>query len=502
MAPKEIDPRHKILKKPQIVHDAKTRVLVCQANQLCYAVNVHSSCVCNEYKALTNRHLVDRSSIKFNRALWMRVARETIKYYPKNLKKVSTMEVINCYKGGKKAAYLRAAENLRVNGYQEKFKVVSMFVKPDRYPEDDCVEKDPRAIQYRKMEFNLALSRYIKAFEHEIYATLTMGVVSQTRVIAKGLNNYERAELMLDKDSYFSQPVYLLLDHSRFDSTINQTHLRTTHKKYQRAFRSNWLQKLLNAQLVNKGFSKNGIVYRAKGTRMSGDPDTGCGNTVVNLDCLIGFLSICGIRKYDLILDGDDSVLWIEKTDLSKIRLEIFEQLGFMTKCEMVYDIIDVEFCQCKIIRAQRPVLVRNPLRMMSHTQVSRKIYPRHHIKHWLSGVGLCEMSSAQGIPVSQAYGAYLFKQSAKQIYDDDTRWKMELLNIQTKEIEVTAQARLDYWQAWGVPISLQLLLETSFPVVGYSDNKTHENVTAYWSLFSTYESLPKHSGSVWWRGG
>lgn len=31
-----------------------------------YQINVHNSCVCNEEVALTNRHLVDRSYLKFD----------------------------------------------------------------------------------------------------------------------------------------------------------------------------------------------------------------------------------------------------------------------------------------------------------------------------------------------------------------------------------------------------------------------------------------------------
>lgn len=265
--------------------------------------------MCNELKALTNRHLVDRQYIPFDRNFYLKVARQTQKFYPKNLDPCSYSEVINVYTGPKKQIYLRALKNLQLYGYKQRYSNISMFVKPDRYPSGDIANKDPRAIQYRDPEFNLMLSRYIKAFEHHCYTNLTYGVVSNTRVIAKGLNNYQRAELIMEKAACFKNPVFILLDHSRFDSTINVEHLKATHRKYQKAFRSKSLQKLLNCQIHNKGRSKHGITYQTYGTRMSGDPDTGCGNSVVNADVLWAYFKYSKILKYDFILDGDDSIL-------------------------------------------------------------------------------------------------------------------------------------------------------------------------------------------------
>lgn len=171
-------------------------------------------------------------------------------------------EIYKGYTGRKKRLYHNAACLLRVEGYRKEYARVKMFVKPDRYPEGDCREKDPRAIQYRSPQFNLAMAAYIKPFEDAIYPTVHYGVVSRTRVIAKGLNNYQRAELLLHKIESFVNPRFVLLDHSRFDSTINQTHLRTTHAKYQRAFNSRRLHEFCHAQLYNKGVSKHGIDSR------------------------------------------------------------------------------------------------------------------------------------------------------------------------------------------------------------------------------------------------
>lgn len=473
--------------------------------------------------ALTNRHLVDRTYIPFDRKLWRSICAKTLKFYPKALTPCTFQEVLQNYRGMKKRSYYNAMINLQQNGWHKKYTQVKMFVKPDRYATADAPMKDPRAIQYRSMEFNLVFSKYIKSFEHAIYQDLTYGVVSGTRVIAKCLNNYERAELLLTKTSYFRKPRFVLLDHSRFDSTINVEHLKTTHKKYQRAFHSRELNVCTRAQLNNVGWSKSGIKYRTKGTRMSGDADTACGNTVVNADALWGFLQGSNIAKYDYLLDGDDSVVIVESSDIERLDYTLFGRLGFDTKHQVVNDIIDVEFCQCKLIRAQRPVLVRNPARVMSHSMVSRKYYPIHTYNRWLAGNGMCESAVNVGVPVLQAFGNKLARMSPKPLFDEKTRWRMG--SCEPKFEPVTLQARCDMAQAWGIPLEVQRLIENNDTSISYNyiwDSETRrlytslaggkrpkrllhkyaETITTIHRLTVGYKSLPASSSSCWWCSG
>lgn len=425
-----------------------------------YQVGVHAKCLCNELKSLTNRHLVDRTYITFNAKLWRRIALETNRlFYGQPLTPVTYTDVINSYSGVKKALYTKALHKFLAYGWKQHYKNVKMFVKPDRYPLDDCSDKDPRAIQYRDPVFNLNMSKYIKAFEHHYYRELTMGGASQTRVIAKGLNPYDRAAVLLEKERAFDNPVFVLVDHSRFDSTINVHHLRTTHKKYQKSFQSRYLQGFLTSQLKNTCYSFGGIKYRTTGTRMSGDPDTGCGNTVVNLDCLWGFLKLSGVTKYDIFVDGDDSIIFIEQHDLPLLNFSLFRQLGFDTKYEIVDDIRKAEFCQSRLVRAHKPVMVRNPIRAMSHAQYSKKKKPLHVYQQWLAAVGECELASNQGVPILQAFGQQLSSISKTKYWEDKELWRMA--NLPAYEARrITPQARLDFEVAWGVSIQIQLDFE------------------------------------------
>lgn len=480
---------------------------------------MHANCICNEYASLTQRHLLDKSHINFDMKLWRKLTVLTLKkFFNHQLDPCTYMEIISGYSGAKRKQYFKAYQNVMASGFRKSHCNVSMFVKPDRYPEDACYEKSPRAIQYRSREFNLGLSRYIKPFEHWFYENVTYGVVSDTRVVAKGLNPYQRASLLLAKADCFRNPRFIMIDHSKFDSTINQTHLRTTHRKYQRLFRSGNLEWFLRAQLVNRGTTKNGIKYIAKGTRMSGDADTGCGNSLINADAIFGFFYYSNVVKYDYLLDGDDAVLILEHADVVKLDLSLFGRMGFETKFNLVEDIMEVEFCQSKIIRAQQPVFMRNPLRAISHSLVSRRYFPKSTVKDWLSAQGFCELSLNQGVPILQEFGYQLAELSKKQLFIDELSWKMQGVDLKDRKIDVETLARLDVERAWGIDIGTQLLLEredfTSYAyripasrnLVGISmrdfEQLYEQTIVSTWARFSAYESLVASSSGSWWCSG
>lgn len=472
------------------------------AHGLGYAVSVHSSCECNELVSLHNRHLVDQTDIPFDKDLWLTISAETLKYYPRNLDTWSLDEVVAEYSGSKRRIYERAKVSLKLFGLESRHAIINMFVKPDRYPTGDCPNKDPRAIQFRRPQFNLAFSCYIKPYEKALYSTLHMGTVSRTRVIAKGLNNVQRAELLLHKIDHFVRPCFILIDHSRFDSTINTTHLRTTHKRYFRAFKSGTLARLLKEQKQATGYTKSGIKYKVTGTRMSGDADTGCGNSMINADCIYGFLLLCGIKKYDYILDGDDAVIVIEKKDLPRADPQWFGKLGFRTKYSVAHDLADVEFCQSKLILTDPPTFSRNPARAISHASVMRRRIANKTIPEWIAGVGECERSTNLGVPILQAFGTQLAAMSPKRYFDPDLAYRLQNVELNKKNRPITADARETFSLAWGVPIDLQELLERhDYTAVSYASGIKAKNVElgTIAKIRAAEQSAPEFSSCCWW---
>lgn len=473
-----------------------------------YSVNVHANCICNEYKALTNRHLVDQTDIPFDAKLWRRTEMATRKYWDTRLKPATYEEIIAGYTGTKKRSYHQAAYRLRKEGLLPQDTWVSMFVKPDRFPSGTVEEKAPRAIQFRSQKFNLALGSYIKPIEEHYYKNLHYGVVSRTRVIAKGLNNQQRAELVLHKVDHFQNPVFVLIDHSAFDSTISVAHLKSTHRKYDRCYRSKQLRGLLKTQLNNKCMSKHGIRYTTRGTRKSGDYDTGCGNSIVNADAIYGFLSENGITKYDFILDGDDAVIIVEKHDAQNLRHDVWGRLGFKTKMKVVRNIEEVEFCQSRIILGAVITFSRNPTRAMSNAMACRRYYTPTAWPRWLAAVGLCEAATNRGVPCLQSFGLQLAGLSTKPLFSEDMLYKYSGVEP-IAPLEVTADARATFTLAWGIPFDVQLLIEQyNYTACVYdwrliSDINNASSYTqirrAAAGISAATKSVAEFSGSCWW---
>lgn len=370
-----------------------------------------------------------------------------------------------------------------------------MFIKPDKYPIDEIHEAVPRAIQFRSKEFNLQMMQYVDPIEHQLYQELTMGSASGTRVIAKGLNPKERGDLILTKLNYFSKPRIYSLDHSRFDSCVRTEHLRMLHRKYYRMTGSYDFLKLCSRQLFNHCYSLRGIRYRARATRMSGDADTGLGNTIINLDVIYGWLLANGVEKYDMLVDGDDSWVIIEDQPMDN---RVFSTMGFSTKIKTSLNTDDLQFCQQKL--CLEPVtFVRNPQRILAHSSLCKNTYHVSQYPRWLTAVGMCELALGGGIPFVQEFAKHLITTS-EPLFDEDLRFRM--MGLEPKEQTITTSAREQQFKLFGLDMQVTKFLETSMckavqiceargPGLCHDDEAIHTT--------RIYESILQLGGSSWW---
>lgn len=481
---KQLSPNAQVILGPRQRCVNTTKFVVNNAFPGTYRVSTHASCICNETRALFNRHLIDRTHIPFEAPYFCRAARKVMRELDvKPVPPTTYTNIIRGYHGSKRAAYMRARDNIKLIGFDHRWTYVKMFVKPDKYPEANCADKAPRAIQYRSPEFNLLIGKYLKPIEEEFYQMLSPGGF---RFVAKGLNNVQRAQLLHDQSSTFRDPCYILLDHSCFDSTINVTHLRETHKFYRKMNGSRELQRLLKYQINNKGFSKYGIKYKIKGTRMSGDYDTALGNSFVNYICLRSWLKMNQVRG-EIILDGDDSIVTIERRDLGRLPFDHFSRCGFETKMEVVYDISEVEFCQSKYLPTEPPRFSRNPLRALSRLNISLRNYHGRGWRRYQAGVGLGEMATNQGVPVLYAVGEKLASLSNRPIFDSEVAYKVQ---VETTKLEITPAVRDAYYIAWGISPKQQELIEATY--TPYLQARPTE-------LLQCFLSLPDESAATAW---
>lgn len=430
--------------------EAEGKAQVVLAVPSLYRVSFHKPCQHNELVALHNRHLIDRTYIPFDKKYWNYWSRVVCRSWRFRPEPLSYMGVAMSYRGGKRRIYMKARDDL-INGMERHSDgYVRMFVKPDRYPEDSIQDKMPRAIQYRHPRYNLQLATYLKPYEHEFYAHPGIGP-SKTRVVTKGMNPEEIAKLFILKAAHFRNPVFLSCDHSKFDSTVREEHLRTEHRQYRRSYpRDGRLHKLLKRQLFNKGFSTHGVKYTIRGTRMSGDYNTGLGNCMLNR---MSLESLLWHIKHEIMLDGDDSVVIVEADDLALIDMSHFGRMGFQTTIEINRDMTQVVYCQKKIVLGNTcAVMVRDPIRALSNMCVSLANVQGNGLVNWLKGVCECEYYCNFNMPLYKEFANITGK-----IYRDSQYYmKVEGLNFKTH----TMVEREAFAMTWNIEVAQQETLE------------------------------------------
>jgi len=228
-------------------------------------VYTHSDCVCNEVTALLGRHQAKVPPGPSPSVTTDLCA--VLKPYVQHVSPWTYEQVILSYPSTRRKPLVKAHQSLLTDPVQKSDATIKMFLKDDKYTTDKP-HKAPRCIQYRSKRYCLALSRHLKPIEHMCYEMLDG---YGTRIIAKGRNSYQRAQDLLDKSLAFSNPTYLLLDHSNFDAHCSIPLLTVEHEFYNRCSGDPELKQLLRWQMTNRGYTKNNTNYYTPGTRMSGD---------------------------------------------------------------------------------------------------------------------------------------------------------------------------------------------------------------------------------------
>lgn len=453
-----------------------------------YQVSIHNSCLCNEIVALHNRHLIDRSYIKFNKRTWSAALNYSLPELNKiECERTSIWEIAKSYCGGKRKQYLRACDMLEKEGYMEKDAILKMFVKPDKIPLGDISAKPPRAIQYRSPKYNLSLASYLKDFEHKFYAVSTGR--SFVPDIAKGRNLIQRANDLIAKSECFNNPIFLNIDFSKMDSCVRLEHQRSIFRKcYLKKFPSNHLRKLLFAQLNNRGYSKHGIKYKIKGTRCSGDFTTGFENSLITW-VIIRYILYRANIVGELYVDGDDTVVIMEKQDAVKFSQykPLFEQCGFEAKFNWASSVDTVDFCQSRVILAHPPRMARNPLRALSNFNICLKNYPAKIWPRLIESKAICEQMGNPGIPILNPIGA-LFRTGVEPLFDKE---QLDYLKLQEGiNLDITDNVRVAYCNSWDITPYEQELIEKD-PGVEFNSESYYELVhQKYQSLEATSSSF------------
>lgn len=223
---------------------------------------------------------------------------------------------------------------------------------------------------------------------------------------------------------------------------------------------------------VNFGFTNNGVRFKTWGTRMSGDMDTGLGNSLAMLGLIRSVVTISGITKHALSVNGDDSVLIIESKELGKFKafMHLFKEFGFNMKLDVHYNLNDVEYCQSKILLTDYGyVMSRNPYRVMSRIGWATQLYPKRRFGDYLYALGMCEKASSWGVPVNYAAGKGVYDASFKskgqrklKSMSRKLRKSLERTRYWRTNMEptISMDVRQRFENLWGLSVEMQLDLE------------------------------------------
>jgi len=425
----------------------------------------HNGCLCNEVIALQYRHQVETPPVKGEISL--EHFDRLLKDNPVQLHPLKRWQVINTYEGQWKQKYIAAKEKLDLFGWSDDYAKVNIFCKDDR--ELNAPEKAPRAIQYRDPCFMLEHGRFIKPIEKWFYS---LRDEYNTRIVGKA-DGYTIAADLMQKAEHFSDPVFLLLDASKFDSCVDVKWLQYTHACYQKLFvaGNRWLRRLSSLTLVNRGRSKRGIRYKTWGTRMSGDMDTGLGNSIIMWTLLKGFLKHIQVAG-SVYVNGDDSVVVIERKHLSRAKnMDYFKLLGFNMKYEISDSLDQVEFCQARLMETDYGfTMARNPVRVIGKAGWSTKPMGSRKMRDHVHTLGLCERAASWGVPIASAMATAFIDSTPTGRYRPMAPWLNDYYNQMRKwwkngVPKISIQTRVNFEIVWGISVSEQLAIEKSMRV-------------------------------------
>jgi hypothetical protein len=419
----------------------------------------------------------------------------SLKKWVKHIDPVSVDTIIRHATSRKRKLLLQAKESLEMAPVNELDSRVRMFLKDDKY--HTLKIGAPRCIQYRSKRYCLPLATYLHPIEQYVY---TWKDTSGTPIFAKARNLKQRGQDIETKFNCFISPAVISMDHSKFDCHVNKDLLELEHRFYNECCKSWLLAKLLKWQKRNVGKTANGVKYLTMFTRMSGDQNTGLGNSLINYAMTVALLDKLKI-KYCLYIDGDDFLVFVESANAHLVKAEGYKQFGMSTKLDSIATVMEkIDFCQSRpVFDGVSYTLVRSPIRMLERIQWGVGRFAPRYIRNYLTSIGQCCLSLGMGLPVEQYIGETLTKLGGRKKVITEMHYSANKMPFRVGKARIVKPAlavRLSYELAWGIPIpvqetleSLQVELSSSiqavvFPQYGTEDQTTEEGYNVpFWSL-------------------
>lgn len=370
--------------------------------------------------------------------------------------------------------------------YDRKSARVTGFPKTEFVPLKP--EDKPRMIQFRGPGYLAHLLPAMKPLEHAFYHGRYLFNRYQKITCAKGLDHVGRMRLIEKMVSDLENPVYVGLDGSAFDAHVGVGALKLEWRFYDQVWRKAGysretiykMKKMGRQQLRNKCFAMTDdghVRYVVEGNRMSGDLNTGLGNSVLQSIYITYVMQRLGIpeRHWRMLVDGDDSILLISGRyrALADQVAEMFKEVSQEVKVEGPYDISletleVVDFCQSRPVRLADGSwrLVRNPFKVYNgYCRQTIWLRSREELCRYYATISPPEMIFARGVPVLQALFAalHLISGDSKPVESVSNKWfyrNCMRLDTRLPVQEINAASRMSFSKAFGISELDQLIME------------------------------------------
>lgn len=276
------------------------------------------------------------------------------------------------------------------------------FIKREKLLKSDpggIEDYDPRVIQGVGDLANALLGPYIHAFSKYLSSKWRK---DKPVTYAAGLNAEGLGE-WLDLCICEGYTWYLESDYSRYDVSIPVAGLAAEQSIYKTHGVGKWAQAVLQEQMFVRGVSSHGHKYSIKGTRCSGDPNTSCGNSMLNAGVVVTVLKQLGITDYKLIVMGDDMVVALrEYVDPDMYALAV-ASYGLSAKAKITDDPDLVEFCSGRFwtTKAGR---VWGPKVGRFMAKIGFSVPVQHDPHAWMKGVLVGVRQDVAHVPLLNVY--------------------------------------------------------------------------------------------------
>lgn len=374
-------------------------------------------------------------------------------------------------------------EHSRINGF---LKCENVPYKPTT---ETKIGDKPRMIMARHPVFLSHLLTAMKPLEHAFYHGRWLFNEHQKHTCAKSMDPLKRMEALMEMVEELSCPVVIGLDGSAFDAHVTEGALKAEWKFYEKVWkgagyspaRIRELVRMGKAQLRNKVFIRtdDGVVKATVlGNRMSGDLNTGLGNSVLQSAFIAAAMKKCGVpqKHWRMLVDGDDAVLMVsgEYRFVAELIPGIFESFSQEVKVDYVEDITldtleKIEFCQSRPVRVGDSWrLVRSPYKVYNGYKMVNLWYrTQQEVAQFMATVAPAELIMASGIPVHEALFKCMHRISgdAKPAEVISRRfWLKQCHRVEAlipHSADITLAARSSYARAFGISIAQQLMIES-----------------------------------------